>query len=324
MGTKILAYRTAVVVDRLPPRSEVCPLSLRVLLGAPLDHRPVLPIIRAPIAGVARAALVAAREADASIGLFLPAGSPPEPWFEAVTAAADEVASGLPIVLASEVTLDGGAPEEVARAESEAFKLVDAGITHLAIDVRSVPARERAAVFSAVAATAAERGSCVDCVVALEDSPKPLFSELERSGIAPEVVSVRCPEVTASKEARAQVVRLVRLSAELSGVPVLRRGPLSQPLLDELARSPIRGCEDGGAAAMSGIAVIPWERLQGREEDAERATALDRAAEELSRDAADRLEARAYVEVASLIERLGAVGSAIALADALERQLDER
>ena len=102
MGTKILAYRTAVVVARLPPRSEVCPLSPRVLLGAPLERIPVLPIVRAPIQGVVRAALVAAREANASIGLSLPAGSPPEPWFEAVAAAADEVYvtfSGLPLKL---------------------------------------------------------------------------------------------------------------------------------------------------------------------------------------------------------------------------------
>ncbi|MGB8930950.1 MAG: hypothetical protein WCC48_06835, partial [Anaeromyxobacteraceae bacterium] len=104
----------------------------------------------------------------------------------------------------------------------------------------------------------------------------------------------------------------------------LRRGPVTPALLDELSRSPVRGCEDGGAAAVAGIAVIPWERLQQQPDGETRAPALDRAAEELSRDAADRLEARAYVEVASLIEQLGAAGSGLALAEALERQLEER
>lgn len=324
MAPRILAFRTAVVVDRLPPRSEVCPLSLRDLLRAPIEGPRPFPIVRAPIPGVARAALIAAREANAVIGLHLPPGSPPDPWFQAVVAAADEYAAGFPFFLSSEVAVESAASEEIERAEQEAFRLVDAGITHLAVDVRAVEPSARPSVFAAVAATAAERGACVDCVVALEDAPKALFTALEGLGCPPDVVSVRCPEVGAQKEARAQVVRLVRLCAELSGTPVLRRGPVSPPLLEELARAPVRGCEDGGAAAVAGIAVIPWDRLQEREEDGARSPALDRAAEELSRDAADRLEARAYVEVASLIERLGAGGAAQAVADALEGLLEDR
>lgn len=324
MGPKILAFRTAVVINRLSPRNEACPLSLRELLRAALPDSSVLPIVRAPIAGVARAALVAARQADSAIGLALPPGTPPEPWFQAVTEAADEVAGGLPIFLSAEVTVEGERAADVERAEREAFRLVDAGITHLAVDVRGVPANERARVFAAVAAPAAERGACVDCMVALEDSPRGLVAELERKGAAPDVVSVRCEAVGAANDARAQVVRLVRLCAELSGIPVIRRGPVTPALLEALARSPVRGCEDGGAAAIAGIAVIPWEKLEQQREGESRTPALALAAEELSRDAADRLEARAYVEVSALIEGLGMVGSAIALEAALERLLDER
>jgi hypothetical protein len=324
VGSKIHAFRPAVVVDRLAPRNDACPLSLRDLLRAADAARCVLPIVRAPIGGVARAALVAASEANSAIGLALPAGSPPEPWFEAVTSAADELAGGLPIFLSAEVTADGAEGADVERAEADAYRLVDAGMTHLAIDVRGVPAAERARVFAAVAAPALERGCCVDLLVALEDSPRALFGQLERLGSAPEVVSVRCPGAAEPNEARVQVVRLVRLCAELSGVPVLRRGPLTPALIEELARSPVRGCEDGGAAAMAGIAVIPWNLIEGNPEAESRTPALDRAAEELSRDAADRLEARAYVEVAGFIERLGASGSGRRIAEALERQLEER
>lgn len=324
MGSKILAYRPAVVVDRLGPRNEACPLSLRDLLGVAEAARCVLPIIRAPIAGVARAALVAAREMESAIGLALPPAVPPEPWFQAVTEAADQFAAGIPIFLSAEVAVEDGSAAGAERGAHEAFRLVDAGITHLAIDVRAVPADDRANVFSTVAASAFEHGICVDCLVALEDAPKGLFAGLERLGLAPDVVSVRCPPVADPKEARVQVVRLVRLCAELAGVPVLRRGPLTPALLAELARSPIRGCDDGGAAAMAGISVIPWERLEAAGESQSREPALDRAAEELSHDAADRLEARAYVEVATFIERLGAVGSALSLSEALERQLEER
>jgi hypothetical protein len=324
VGSRILAYRPAVVVDRLAPRSDACLLSLRDLLSAAQEVRAPLPIVRAPLGGVARAALVAASEAQAAIGLSLPPGSPVEPWFEAVTRAADEFAGGLPIFLSAEVAVDGGTPEDVERGEHDAFRLVDAGITHLAIDVRAVPAEDRATAFAAVAAPAAERGCCVDALVDVEVSPRALFEALERVGAAPEVASVRCPGVTTTAEAKAQLVRLVRICADIQGIPVIRRGPVSPPLLEELARSPVRGCEDGGAAAMAGITVIPWEALERSDEDASRKLVLDRAAEELSIDAADRLEARAYVEAASFIERLGAAGSARRLAAALERRLDER
>jgi hypothetical protein len=324
VGSKILAFRPAVVVDRLAPRNDACPLSLRDLLAAADAAHCVLPIIRAPIGGVARAALVAASEANSALGLALPAGSPPEQWFEAVTSAADEFAGGLPIFLSAEVALEGSTPADLERGEHEAYRLVDAGITHLAIDVRAVPADQRARTFAAVAAHAVERGCCVDCLVALEDSPRALFAELEQLRAMPEVVSVRCPGVVEPLEARAQVVRLVRLCAELSGVPVLRRGPVTPSLVEELARSPIRGCEDGGAAAMAGIAVIPWNLIDAPTEEDSRSPALVRAAEELSRDAADRLEARVYVEVASFIERLGAAGSGRKLSDALERLLEGR
>jgi hypothetical protein len=324
VGSKIHAFRPAVVVDRLAPRNDACPLSLRDLLQAADAARCVLPIVRAPIGGVARAALVAASEANSAIGLALPAGAPPEPWFEAVTTAADEFAGGLPIFLSAEVTVDGAEGSDVERGEADAYRLVDAGITHLAIDVRGVPAGDRARVFAAVAAPAVERGCCVDLLVALEDSPRALFAELGRLGAVPEVVSVRCPGAAAQNEARAQVVRLVRLCAELSGVPVLRRGPLTPPLIEELARSPVRGCEDGGAAAMAGLAVIPWNLIEAGPSEDSRTPVLDRAAEDLSRDAADRLEARAYVEVAAFIERLGAAGSGRRIAEALERLLEER
>jgi hypothetical protein len=50
---------------------------------------------------------------------------------------------------------------------------------------------------------------------------------------------------------------------------------------------------------------------------AHRARALERAAAALSRGEADRLEALAYVEASDLVERLGAAGSAGALAAAL-------
>lgn len=324
MGSKILAFRTAVVVDRLPARSDACVLSLRDVLAAPVAGRRPIPMVLAPVAGVARAALVAAREAEAVIGLAMPAGTAPGAWFEAVTRAADEYAAGLPFFLSATVAIDEGGAKSEDRASAEAFRFVDAGITHLAVDARKAAPPERARILAAAGAPAAEQGACVDLVLGLEEPPRELFAEMARTGATLDAVSVRCPEVRTQKEARAQVVRLVRLSAELKGLPVLRRGPVSPELLEELARSPVRGCEDGDAASGAGLSVIPRDRIERHREGASRSPALDLAAAELPSAEADRLEARAYVEVASLIELLGAAGSATALTTALEALLEDR
>ena len=325
--SRILAFRPATVVERLAPTNAACPLSLRELLRPAAARRGALPVVRAPIAGVARGALVAAKELQSALGLALPPGVAPEPWFAAVTQAADEIAAGMPIFLSAEVTVEGEDELQVERAFHEAWRLVEAGITHLAVDVAGVPAGSRARVLDEVARVAVERGICVDCVVPLAgDRPSAsraaaLFDELARRGTAPDLASVRCPAPADAAEAREQVRRLVEICAGLSGLPVLRRGPVTPGLLAELAGSPVKACEDGGLAATSAISIIPWDLIAAPAGES-RDSPLERAAAELSADAGDRLEARAYVEASDFIERLGAPGSAVALARALERELD--
>jgi hypothetical protein len=328
--SRILAFRPASVVERLEPRSHACPLSLRDLLGPASALGIVLPVVRAPVAGVARAALVAAKEHQSALGLALPIGALPEPWFEEVTRTADELAAGLPIFLSAEVMVDGEAPPQVERAEAEVWRLLDAGVTHLAVDVTAVAAPERARVLSEVAAGAVERGIGLDCTVPLEDAAHgaaragALFEELARRGAPPDVASVRCPEPASRDEARVQVAALARICGALSGVPVMRRGPVTPDLLGLLAGSPVKACDDGGRAAARAVSVIPWELIARDEAGATREDELAQAVRELSDEGADRLEARAYVEVMSFLEALGAPGSAVQLSRALERQLEER
>ncbi|HTN54161.1 MAG TPA: hypothetical protein VML50_17260 [Anaeromyxobacter sp.] len=330
MVSRILAFRPASVVERLGPRNDACPLSLRDLLGPAAGLPLTLPVVRAPIAGVARAALVAAKEARSALGLALPPGVPPEPWFEAVTEAADEVAAGLPIFLSAEVAVEGEAAMQVERARHEAWRLLDAGVTHLAVDVGAVEVAERGRVLSEVAQGATERGICVDCVVPLEPlqgsttrRAVDLFEDLARRGVPPDVASVRCRAPADVDEARGQVATLSRICSALSGVPVMRRGPVIPDLLGLLAGSPVKACEDGGAAATCAISLLPWEVL-GVEVEERRRSRIEEAAAALSAEAADRLEARAYVEVSGFVERLGAAGSAPALIRALEDRLAER
>jgi hypothetical protein len=326
----ILAFRPATVTARLPARSEACPLSSRDLLRPLVAAGLVLPIVRAPVAGVARGALLAAREAGSALALALPPGVPPEAWFDAVAEAADGVAAGLPVVLCGEVRVDGQGESAVERAFHEAWRLVEAGLTHLAVDIAPVAPAERARAFEDVARAALERGLGVECVLPHDgELPAPsraaaLFDALAKRGVAPDLAGVRLPAPADAAGAREQARRLAELCAALGGVPVIRRGPVNADVLAALAGGPVKGCEDGGAAATDAMEVIPWELLERPDPDAPRASPLERAAAALEPETADRLEARAYVAVQDFVAALGARGSAALVARALARQLEDR
>ena len=70
------------------------------------------------------------------------------------------------------------------------------------------------------------------------------------------------------------------------------------------------------------LALLPVELVGGEDEES-RASPLERAAAELSDESADRLEARAYVEVLDLVERLGAKGGSPAVTRQLARRLED-
>jgi hypothetical protein len=331
MVSRILAFRPARVVQRLAARSGACPLSAREVLGAAPARGFVLPVVQAPIAAVARGALVAAKELQAALGLALPPGVPAAPWFDGVTRAADEVAAGLPIVLSAEVALAGEGATELQRASREVWNLVDAGVTHLALDVAAVAPGERGRVLREVASAGVERGVSVEAVIPLGEGAQAapraaaMFEDLARDGAAPDAAGVRCPAPRDDDEARLQAAALARLSQALGGVPVVRRGPVTPRLLALLRGSPVKGCEDGGAVAARALALVPVDLAAPERGDAPpRTSRLELASAELSEEATDRLEASAYVDALELIERLGARGSAPSLSRALERRLDER
>ncbi len=325
MLTRALAFRPATVVGRLPHRSGACPLSLRELLAAAGDAGLVLPLVRAPIAAVARGALVAAKELNAVVGLALPEGVPSRPWFDAVTCAADEIAAGLPFFLAGDVVVEGEGGTQIERAVADAWRLVDDGLTHLAIDVGAVAAGERGRVAGEVARAGLDRGLSVEIVVPLGEGAQAgaraaaLFEDMARAGAAPDLAGVRCPAPADEGEARVQAAALARLSQALEGVPLMRHGPVTPRLLELLRASPVKACDDGGAAAARAVGLIPVELVE--DDGASRASPLERAAAELSADASDRLEARAYVDVLDLVERLGGRGGAAEVVRALERRL---
>lgn len=322
MLTRILAFRPASVTGRLGPRSAACPLSLRDLLGPAAEQGIALPLVQAPRPAVARAALVAAKLLRSPVGLGLPAGEPPEEWFEAVARAADELAAGLPIFLAGEVVLEGEAITQVDQACQEAARLTGAGLTHLAVDAIAVAPQERARLLAEVARGADERGISVECVVPLEEGAASareaaaLLEELAALGLSPDLASVRCRAPAGVEEARRQVSALARLGAALAGVPVLRRGPTSPELLGLLPGSAVRACDDGGAAARGLAAAAARGTVV-------RARRTGPSAQPAAAEAADRLEAGAWVEAMDFIEAIGSAGSAPALARALAARLED-
>ena len=135
--------------------------------------------------------------------------------------------------------------------------------------------------------------------------------EFEGWGVRADVVSARLPAADGEVEAQAQVAALEALGVALGDRPVVRRGALSSALVASFAGSALRVCEDGGMALAASLRGLPAElRAPG-------AGAARRGEITLSGDLSDRLEAFAYAEVASLIERLRGGGSAAEVAATL-------
>jgi hypothetical protein len=312
------------VVRRLAPRSEACPLSLRDLLAAAGDGGQLLPIVRAGPPGVARAALVAAKELRSVLGLALPPGAAPERWFDAVAQAADEIAPGLPIFLSGEVVLAGGSQEDVEAAYRQAWRLLEGGMTHLCFDLEAVPGKGRAQALIRAAEAALEREICVDCVLPrqgeLASAPRAaaLFEELAALGARPDLASARFPLAVGKEAERAQRRALAELCASVDGTPLLRRGPATAAVLAGLRDFSLGACEDGG------LALAAAARAVGLAAEPQAPVAPSREARPLPPEMGDRPEALAYVEAAAFLEALGTPGSAPSLAEALLARLEDR
>jgi hypothetical protein len=328
----ILAYRPSSVVHHLAPRNEACPLSLRDLLTAAVSAPFVLPIVRAPATLVARAALVAAKEMRSVLGLALPQGMQPDPWFAAMAETADAIAPGLPIFLSGRVTVHGAEMAEREAATLQAYKLVEAGITHLAVDVGLLPPSERAAAFAEVAAAGVEREIGLEYVVPQEDgvaSAAPLFRALQGQATVPDLAGVVASQE--GRDARAELERMAQFCAAFGRIPILCHSSVGSQVVTRLKGSPVKVFEDGGVAALAAAAVLPARHareLRGQLESVQadvpqrRAGPLSAWEKDLSADELDRAEARAYVETAGLIEALGAVDSARWIRDCLAKQAD--
>ncbi len=311
----LLAFRPVSAVHRLPPRSQACPLSLRDLLRAQGGVRRPLPIVGAPRPALARAALLAAQQAGAAIGLGLPGGGTPEPWFDAVTGAADELAPRLPIFLSGEVAVEAG-EGGAERAARRAWRLVEAGFTHLAVDVSRVAVAERARAAAQVAGLAVEREIAVELLLPGDGEPAgpeeaaAFQEELEGWGLRPDALGLRMAAPDGADGLRDQARRLAVLSAALGRTALVRHGPVTPVLLQVLRAAGVAAAEDGGRVRAAALATLPEEARRAWEAPAERGAgepALEPAA-------AARLEALAFAEALAVIEAMGAGGSAAALA----------
>lgn len=314
----LLAFRPVSVVHRLAPRSQACPLSLRDLLRAQGGARRPLPIVGAPQPALARAVLLAAQQAAAAVGLRLPAGRAPEPWFDAVTRSADELAPRLPIFLSGDVEVEAG-EGGAERAARRAWRLVEAGFTHLAVDVSRVAVAERARAAAQVAGFAVEREIGVELLLPEGGEPPgpeeagAFQEELEGWGLRPDALGLRLPAPEGADGLREQARRLAGLSAALGRTALVRRGPVTPVLLQVLRAAGVAASDDGGRVQAAGLAALPeavrraWE---GPEERGAAEPALEPAA-------AARLEALAFAEALAVFEALGAGGTAPALAAGL-------
>ncbi|HVP66587.1 MAG TPA: hypothetical protein VMT17_04935 [Anaeromyxobacteraceae bacterium] len=293
-----LAFRPPTVRNRLRRGSRACPLALRDVVGGMVGEAFALPIVWAPSLAVARAALVAAKEAGSALGLVAPTEAP-ERWFDVVTAVADEIAPGLPLLLSAVVVLLPG-PIDRARALRQAQRLVDAGMTHLVVDLDAVDPELRAEELARVAEPALERGLGVECLLPAGEgglpAPEEAFSflaELGTLGASPDLAGVR---LARGGPGDAGFWRSIESLADATGgVPLALRGAPAARIARGLRPGLVRAVDDGGAAAA--------------------ASGVDGAAE--------RAEARAYAEAGSLVDAVRAEGSAAVVAAALQRSREE-
>jgi hypothetical protein len=307
-----LAFRPVSVVHRLARRSQACPLSLRDLLRSLGQVRRPLPLVAAPLQGVVRAVLLAAKQAGAAVGLMLPSGRAPEPWFAAVAEASDQLAPGLPIFLAGEVAVAGGEADEAAR---RAWRLVEAGLTHLAVDVSALPVAERARAAARVAGYAGEREIAVEVILparadgtAAEEAAA-FLEELEGWGLLPDALGARFPAPDGEEALRGQARSLGALAAALGRTALVRRGPVTPLLLQVLRAAGVAAAEDGGRVLAAGLAALPEPRRVSWDGPQQRGA----PAPEPDGPEAERLEALAFAEAASVIEAMGAGGTARAV-----------
>jgi len=317
---RLLALRPVGAAQHLPRGSPACPVSSRGWLRAS-ERRGPLPIFRVAYPALFEAALVAAREADAFVALALPPQLEPERWFAAVAAAAAELAPGLPIVLAGEVRIGPG-PAGAERAVRDAHRLVEAGLTHLCIDVAGLPVAERARMAAAAAGFAAERELGIECLLPTPAGETPaaddahaFAEELRGWGLEPDALSVRGAPASTPAAAAAQAQALAAVAAALAPLALIRRGPLSEALLLAAASAGLAALEDGdrlGAAVGRTLADDARIALEGT---FSRGTGSGAAVA----PGGERLAALAFAEAAAVLERLGAVDSAAAAAAALLR-----
>lgn len=302
----LFALRPVAAVHRLPPRSEACPLSLREVLAGLAGRARGLPVFAAPLPAVARAALVAGQEVRAVVGVALPPGVAPEAWLEAVAQAADALAPRLPFFASGEVVVED-AEGGLERAHAAALRLVEAGLTHVAVDVAQVALARRAQAAARVAGVVAERELAVECVLPPEAVADPeaaaaYLEEFEGWGVRADLVGARFAAPADAADAARQRAALDALSGALAR-PALRRGRLGSALAPAFRGGRLRVCEDGGAALAAGWRALPAE-LRAAGGGGER---------HLPPEAAERVEALAYGEAAALIEALGAAGTAAEL-----------
>ena len=327
-----LAFRPAGALKRLPGASRACPLSLRDVAGALLAEAVHLPIVLEAGAAPLRAALVAAKEAGSALGVTLPAGSGPERWFDAVAAEADRLAPGLPLLVAAPVRLLPGDGVEAMRARRLVHRLVDAGVTHLVLDLDALPADARADEAARAADPALELGLGVECLLPAAPGglPEPedafaLLAELGSLGATPDLAGVRCPAPEGAEGAAAQAERLLALAEASGGVALCRRGTGAAEVARRLSDGVVRAWDDGGLAAAAATGAggpargsAGGEAGGGAWPGAGTGPARARAGTE-DGQATEAAEARAYAAVAAFLDAIGAGGSADVLSAALAR-----
>lgn len=289
-------------------------LSLRDVLRGLEGSGAVLLSVQCELDAAVAPVLRAARDRDAVVGLGPAALSDtpraPHAFFEALADTAEAIGHSRAVVLAAPPVRVG--PDGAEAAEARVYDWVDAGYTHVPIDISGLEPEEAAPAVARAASALVERELGLEVLLepGQEDAAGELAAGLKLLGCPPDLVGVRGGEGVGLAVVTSEIEPLGASWREGEADEDLRSGlrnALGAGVRLVSLRSPItRAVAAGLPAALPEELLASAAERGGLEAGAE---ALARRLAGLEGDALDRVEARVHGELIDLCGVLGLGGS---------------
>lgn len=332
---KVLALRPTNAAARLGALSSLPVLNPRDLLAAREGAAGALVCVAAPVPGLIAALLRAARTEDALIGFSLPVRpgnrEAPARFFETVRAAADETGHRKPVFLqAGPLRVTQTDRRTLDQLSSEVHRFVDAGFTLVSLDLSSLETEAAAAAAAELCRAAQERELSIELappVLPLTRDAIADYLDLQvELGVRPNLLRLRSSAVrpepapgSPEPEPDFELLReLGALAAEHGAKLCIEDRGTPRRLLSTWTAAGVHKLDLGEVFARLVLDALPPDLRAGLEKrTASSGVALPELLAQLDDPLAtvpaserERVEARAFGELSSLLSAVGASGAA--------------